>query len=129
MQKITLAVIFLILAEMAVLIMIGNWIGIFPTLLLVILTSVLGIYFTKKNGLNSAKAVQTTIKNGQAPGVALIDGFLTLLGGFFLIIPGFITDILGLLMMFGSTKKIFKPAIFYWLRKKMKNNQIIIYQK
>ena len=129
MRKFSFAILLVILAEMATLILIGQWIGVFPTLLLVIVTSVFGIYMTKKIGLNSLKEVQMSIKQGQAPGMALIDGFLSLIGGILLIIPGFLTDIIGVLLMLQITKKIFKPVVFFWLRKKMKNGQVIIYQK
>mgnify|MGYP006321184831 CR=1 FL=1 len=129
MKKISALLIFLVLAEMATLILIGNWIGVFPTLLLVLATSVFGIYLTKKTGVQSAKAVQNSMQKGQAPGVAIIDGFLSFIGGVLLIIPGFLTDILGLLMLTSLTRNLFKPIIFFWLRKKMKNSQVILYQK
>ncbi len=129
MQKISIAIIGTILLELAVFIVVGKIIGVIPTLLFVVGSAVVGFYLTKKTGLQSAKAIQSSIQLGEAPGVALINGFLSLLGSILFIIPGFITTLVGALMLVPLTKKLFKPAIFFWLRKKMKNSQVIIYQK
>ena len=129
MQKISIAIIGTILLELAVFIVIGKAIGVLPTLLFVICSAIVGFYLTKKTGYHSVKAIQLSVQQGQAPGVALIDGFLSLLGSILFIIPGFISTAVGALMLAPFTKKMFKPAIFFWLRKKMKNSQVIIYQK
>ena len=129
MQKISIAIIGTILLELAVFIVVGKIIGVIPTLLFVVGSAVVGFYLTKKTGLQSAKSIQSSIQLGEAPGVALINGFLSLLGSILFIIPGFITTLVGALMLVPLTKKLFKPAIFFWLRKKMKNSQVIIYQK
>ncbi len=129
MQKISIAFIGTILLEIAVFIIVGKLIGVIPTLLFVIGSAIGGFYLTKKTGLHSVKAIQSSVEQGQAPGIAIIDGFLSLLGSILFIIPGFITSLLGALMIAPMTKKLFKPAIFFWLRKKMKNSQVVIYQK
>jgi len=129
MQKISIAIIGTILLEIAAFIVVGKLIGVIPTLLFVIVSAISGFYLTKKTGLHSMKAIQSSIEQGQAPGNALIEGFLSLLGSILFIVPGFISTLVGALMITPFTKKLFKPAIFYWLRKKMKNSQVIIYQK
>ena len=129
MQKISIVFIGTILLELAVFIVVGNFIGVLPTILFVIGSAIGGFYLTKKTGLHSVKAIQSSVEQGQAPGIALIDGFLSLLGSILFIVPGFISTIVGALMITPFTKKLFKPAIFFWLRKKMKNSQVIIYQK
>ena len=129
MQKISIVFIGTILLELAVFIVVGNFIGVLPTILFVIVSAIGGFYLTKKTGLHSLKAIQASIEQGQAPGIALIDGFLSLLGSILFIIPGFISTLVGALMVTPFTKQLFKPAIFFWLRKKLKNSQVIIYQK
>lgn len=128
-QKVRIAIIGTILLELAVFIVIGKTIGVIPTLLFVIGSAICGFYLTKKTGLHSAKAIQSSVQQGQAPGIALIEGFLSLLGSILFIIPGFLSTAVGALMLAPFTKKLFKPVIFFWLRKKMKNSQVIIYQK
>ena len=59
----------------------------------------------------------------------MIETFMMFVGGVLFVVPGFITDIIGLLLVTGITRNLFKPVIFYWLRKKMKNGQVVIVQK
>ena len=128
-QKVSIAIIGTILLELAVFIVVGKLIGVIPTLLFVIGSAIGGFYLTKKIGTHSVRAIQSSVQQGQAPGVALIEGFLSVLGSILFIIPGFISTAVGALMLAPFTKKLFKPAIFFWIRKKMKNSQVIIYQK
>ena len=129
MKKLSIAIVATIIVEIAMFIIVGNWIGVFPTLLLIIASSLFGFYSMKKNGIHSVQTIQKNVQQGQAPGVAMIEGFLTFVGALLCAIPGFITSIIGLLMIAPFSKKVFMPAIFYWLRKKMKNSQVVIYQK
>ena len=128
-KKISILIIGTILLELAVFIIVGKAIGVIPTLLFVIGSAIGGFYLTKQTGLQSVKAIRSSIELGQAPGIALVDGFLSLLGSILFIIPGFVSTFVGALMLTPVTKKLFKPAIFYWIRNKMKNSQVIIYQK
>ena len=129
MKKIMLGFILLLFAEIATFIIVGKAIGVLYTLLLIVLTSVIGFSIAKKKGTNSFQTIQKSIAEGQPPGVAMIETFMIFVGGVLLVLPGFITDIIGLLMVTGITRSLFKPIIFYWLRKKMKNGQMIIVQR
>ncbi|MEK4230314.1 FxsA family protein [Solibacillus sp. FSL H8-0538] len=129
MKKIMLSFVLVLFAEIATFIIVGKAIGVFYTLLLIVLTSVFGVMIAKNKGMQSFQTIQTSIANGQAPGVAMIETFMIFVGGVLLVVPGFITDIIGLLMVTGITRNIFKPVIFFWLRKKMKNGQVVIVQR
>ena len=129
MKNFLLAFVAIVFAEIATFIFIGKWLGVFPTLLLILLTSVLGVYLIKKRGTKSLQSIQTSIAQGQAPGVAIIEAFMMFVGAVLLITPGFLTDIIGLMMFTSFTRNLFKPVIFMWLRRKMKNNQMIIVQR
>ena len=129
MKNFLLAFVAIVFAEIATFIFIGKWLGVFPTLLLILLTSVLGVYLIKKRGTKSLQSIQTSIAQGQAPGVAIIEAFMMFVGAVLLIIPGFLTDIIGLMMFTSFTRNLFKPVIFIWLRRKMKNNRMIIVQR
>jgi len=124
-----LAFVAIVFAEIATFIVVGKWIGVFPTLLFIVLTSVLGVYLVKKRGTKSLQTIQKSIEQGQPPGVALIEAFMMFIGAVLLIVPGFLSDIIGLMMFTSFTRNLFKPVIFMWLRKKMKNSQMIIVQK
>lgn len=129
MRKLLLAGITLTFLEIALFIIVGRAIGVLGTLFFIFLTSVLGIYIIQKKGAKSVQNVRNSIQNGQAPGAAMIDTMMVFIGGVLLIIPGFLTDLLGILMLFSLTRKLFKPAIYMWMRRKMKNSQMIIIQR
>lgn len=129
MKKILFGLLALVFAEIAVFIVIGNAIGVFYTLLLIIFTSIAGLLIAKKRGTKSIQDIQKSIQQGQPPGVPVIETFMIFVGGILLALPGFITDVLGLLFVSGITRNLFKPVIFYFLRKKMKRGQVIILQK
>ena len=129
MKNFFLAFVAIVFAEIATFIIVGKWLGVFPTLLFIVLTSALGVYLIKKRGTKSLQKIQTSIAKGQPPGVALIEAFMMFVGAVLLIIPGFLSDIIGLMMFTSFTRNLFKPVIFMWLRKKMKNSQMIIVQK
>ncbi len=129
MRKIFLGFIVYTLAELALLIVIGQYIGVFNTLLLIVVTTIIGIYIVKNKGMNSVQKVKNTIARGEAPGPALIDTVLIFSGGVLLALPGFITDLIGFLLLMPFSRKMFQPLFYYWMRKKMKKGQFIIVQK
>lgn len=129
MRKIFLGFIVYALAELALLIVIGQNIGVLSTLLLIIATSVLGVYVMKNKGMNSIQNVKNTLARGEAPGSALVDTLLTFSGGLLLALPGFMTDLIGLLLLLPFSRKMFQPVVYYWMRKKMKKGQFIIVQR
>lgn len=129
MKKILFGLLTLVFAEIALFIIIGNVIGVFYTLLLIIFTSIAGLLIAKKRGTKSIQDIQKSMQQGQPPAVAVIETFMIFIGGILLALPGFITDILGLLFVSGITRNLFKPVIFYFLRKKMKRGQVVILQK
>ncbi|RHW33472.1 FxsA family protein [Lysinibacillus yapensis] len=115
-----------VLAEIAVFIIVGKMIGVFNTLLLILLTSVIGAIVAKKQGMQSLHNMRDNMSARILPGVALIDTFLIFLGGILLVTPGFITDFAGFALIIPFTRKLAKPAIYTWLRKKMKNGQLFM---
>ena len=129
MKKLLWSFLVLVFAEIAVFILIGKAIGVFYTLLLIVLTSVVGVLIAKKRGMKSYQDIQKSIQQGQPPGVAMIETFMIFVGGILMVFPGFITDVIGLLFVLGITRNLFKPAIYYFLRKKMKSGNVIIVQR
>lgn len=129
MKKILLGFVVYSLAELALLIGIGQKIGVFNTLLLIVATSVIGIYAAKNKGMHSVRKVKDSLARGEAPGPAVIDTMLNFSGGLLLALPGFITDLVGLLLLMPFTRKMVQPLVFVWMRKKLKKGQFIIVQK
>lgn len=128
MRKYFLAFIAFMFVEIAGFIVVGNWIGVMPTLLLIIFTSVIGGFLLKKQGTKAMQDMKSAGASGQAPGVTLIDGVLVFIGSIMLILPGFVTDLIGLILI-TPIRKLLMPVIFKVIRQKMKNGQMIIVQK
>ena len=114
--------------EIALLISVGNVIGVFPTFLLIIATAVLGGYLARSQGLQAYRNVRNQMGIQQTPSEIMVDGFCILIGGILLLVPGIITDITGLLLLIPFTRNRFKPLIYGWIRKKMDKGSIIIYR-
>ncbi|RUL56419.1 MULTISPECIES: FxsA family protein [Lysinibacillus] len=129
MKKLLFSVIATVLIEIAVFIVVGKNIGVFNTLLLILFTSVIGIWVAKKQGVQSVQNMRNSMAESNPPGPAMIDTFLIFVGGILLVLPGFLTDLLGFMLVIPFTRKLFKPAIYQWLRKKMNNGQVFIIHK
>lgn len=117
MRYLLLLIIVVPAAEIGILMFSGKTIGLWPTLLMIILTGVLGSYLAKKQGLATIRKAQEQLSYGQIPGDAVLDGICILVGGTFLLTPGFITDILGILLLAPPTRKFFKLLISASFRK------------
>ncbi|SOC36567.1 FxsA family protein [Ureibacillus acetophenoni] len=126
MRKILFTLIAFILVEIALFILVGNLIGVFNTLLLIILTSIIGIAVSKKLGMKSVQNLQHSINQGEPPGPLMVDTFLIFVGGILLALPGFLTDVIGFTLIFSFTRKLYKPSIYKWLRKKMESGNVYI---
>lgn len=101
-------------------------IGILPTMLLIVLTSALGAYFARKQGIEVFQKVQRDLQYGKMPGGAIVDGFCILIGGLLLLIPGFLSDLIGALLLIPVTRKGIKPLFERWLRNMSNRNRYTI---
>lgn len=87
------------LIELYFLIQVGSVIGALPTILLSILTAVIGGYLVRRQGLTVLMRVRTMLDRGETPALELLDGAVLLLCGFALMLPGFITDAVGFALL------------------------------
>jgi UPF0716 protein FxsA len=105
------------IVELALLIKIGQFLGVFYTVGIVIVTGVTGAYLAKLQGLITLRKIQEEVNNGRMPADRLFDGVLILCSGLLLLTPGLITDLLGFLGLIPLSRNLFKR----WLREKIKN--------
>jgi len=96
------------LAELAVMVGMGQWIGVWPTIGLLFLVSLIGFMLVKHQGLGAWRRIRSEIREGQVPGAAAVDGALVLLAGLLLLVPGFITDALGLLLLVPAVRGVIR---------------------
>lgn len=86
------------LAEISVFIMVGEEIGILPTVLLTVATAVAGTAMLRHQGLSLVRKMQGELDAGRVPGEEMMHGVLMVTASILLLLPGFITDTLGLLL-------------------------------
>ena len=84
--------------EIAGFVIVGERIGVLPTLGLVVATGILGAFLMRYQGFGVMNRIQAEMQDGQDPGRELAHGVMILLAGVLLLIPGFLTDILGILL-------------------------------
>ena len=87
------------LAEIAVLIEVGGWIGLGPTLALIVLTAVAGLWLLRRQGVAVLRRAQQQMLAGAAPVAEVFEGFCLVIAGALLLAPGFLTDTLGALLL------------------------------
>lgn len=91
--------------EIYVLLTMGGIIGVFPTVLLVVFTAVLGAWMLRQQGFATWQRLQAGLASGQPPVLEMIEGPILLVGGALLLTPGFFTDILGFLCLVPISRK------------------------
>jgi UPF0716 protein FxsA len=94
------------LVEIYVLIQVGQVIGPWWTILLLILDSLLGSWLIKREGGRAWQALRTALQTGRMPARELADGALILVGGTLMLSPGFVTDALGILLILPFTRPV-----------------------
>ncbi|QTN00057.1 membrane protein FxsA [Sediminibacillus dalangtanensis] len=115
--------------EIGVLVWSGNKIGPWWVVLLIILTGVLGAWLAKRQGLETLARARQSMAYGQAPREEIMDGICILLGAAVLLTPGFITDAIGFLLLFPTTRKPIKRWMLNMLRRMMDRGTITIFRR
>ncbi|HEY2318128.1 MAG TPA: FxsA family protein [Solirubrobacteraceae bacterium] len=109
-----LALLLLILwpaAELFVAIKVAEAIGVLLTIVLLIAGVPIGVWLTRSEGRAAWRRLSAAVAAGRAPGRAVIDGALVLVGGVLFIVPGFISDGLGLLLLVAPSRWVAGSAI------------------
>ena len=99
------------LAELYVILKVGDAIGVLWTVALLLADSVLGTMLFRSQGRTVWRRFNETMSAGRVPHRELIDGVLIIFGGAFLITPGFLTDIFGLLLLLPPTRSVIRRLV------------------
>ncbi|MBJ7358988.1 FxsA family protein [Nocardioides sp.] len=94
------------LVEIYVLIQVGQVIGVWWTILLLIADSILGTWLIRREGGRAWRALQSALSSGRMPARELADGALILVGGTLMLTPGFVTDAFGILLILPFTRPV-----------------------
>ena len=94
------------LIEIYLFIKIGSQIGAFNTVLLILITAILGVTYARYEGFNTIKSGMSQLIKNELPVYELFSGATLAFAAILLIIPGFATDLIGLLLIIPFTRKI-----------------------
>lgn len=93
------------LLEIYVLIRVGDVIGAWPTVLLVVFTAVLGVALLRWQGMTTLMRFQSELAQGALPAMPLFEGMLLLIAGALLLTPGFFTDSIGFVLLIPPARR------------------------
>jgi UPF0716 protein FxsA len=99
------------LIEIYVLIQVGQVIGPWWTILLLVLDSIFGTWLMKREGARAWLALRTALETGRMPARELADGALILVGGTLMLSPGFVTDAVGMVLILPFTRPFARAAL------------------
>ncbi|MEE9193715.1 MAG: FxsA family protein [Thermodesulfobacteriota bacterium] len=99
------------LIELIILVKVGSYIGLWPTILIVVLTGIVGASLARYQGFIIINKIRSDVSSGRVPARELIDGLLVLIGGIVLLTPGFITDICGFFLLIPFTRNLIKGFV------------------
>jgi UPF0716 protein FxsA len=117
MGKLLLLFIAVPVLELALLIEIGKYLGILPTIALMFGTGLLGAFLARRQGLTTLREARSKIEHGEIPVGSLVDGVLILIAAALLITPGVLTDALGFLLLLPPFRKKVMAALLRRLKR------------
>ena len=103
------------IVEIWLFVKVGEIIGAWQTVGLVIAMGIAGAILVRIQGFTALNRARAAMEAGEFPTTALFDGLFVLIAGFLLIIPGFLTDILGILLFIPPLRHWMGRAVWRWL--------------
>lgn len=107
------------IVEIYLIVQVGQVIGGWPTVGLLLVESALGAWLIKREGSRAWKALQSALQTGRMPGKELADAALVLVGGTLLLTPGFVTDIFGFFCVLPFTRPLARRVLSGFLGRRI----------
>ena len=111
MNSVLIALILVPVVEIYLFIKVGGQIGAFNTISLIFITAIIGVIYARYEGLNTLKSGFSQLIRNELPAYEIISGAAIAFAALLLIIPGFATDLIGFLLIFPLTRKLFFSKI------------------
>jgi UPF0716 protein FxsA len=92
--------------ELFVLVRVAMSIGFLPTFLLVVASSMLGLFIIRTAGFATALTARASLARGELPAQQMLQGLMVAVGGGLLLLPGFISDVLGIICLLPITRRV-----------------------
>jgi UPF0716 protein FxsA len=99
------------IAELYVIIQVGGWIGVLPTLAILLLDGFLGAALARSQGRAAWMRFNSAFAEGRVPAREVFDGAMIIVGGALLLAPGFITDVIGFMLLIPPTRALLRGAV------------------
>ncbi len=108
-----LVVLFLVvpIVELYVIVQVAGGIGVFETIGLLIVVSLVGAWLVRREGTSVLRKMQSQLNSGQMPTKQLVDGGLILFAGALMLTPGFVTDAVGVLLLLPPTRIVCREVL------------------
>ncbi len=107
MNRLFILIIAVPLIEIFLFIKVGSYIGAYNTISLTLITAIIGIIYARYEGFNTLRSAIPQLKKDEIPIYEIISGAALAFAALLLILPGFVTDLLGFLLIFPPTRKVF----------------------
>src|SRR4051795_6004898 len=99
------------IAELALIIQVGQQIGVPLTIAILIADSILGSLLMRSQGRAAWRRFNVALQSGRPPAREVLDGVLVIFGGALLLTPGFITDIFGIVFLLPPTRAVVRRVL------------------
>ena len=99
------------LVELALLIRLGSYLGVTPTIALILITGTAGAFLARRQGLQAWQRLRRELAAGRFPAEEILDGAFVLGGGLLLLTPGLITDLVGFAALIPRTRALIKSRL------------------
>ena len=106
------------LLEVMLFITIGKYIGLWNTIIIIIITGIIGAILVKSQGITILNKALEEIKSNKIPIFSIFEGIAILIAGAFLLTPGFLTDTLGCILLIPKTRNLIISYITTHLKKR-----------
>tara|TARA_S200000501_G_scaffold64171_1_gene55102 strand:- start:3696 stop:4121 length:426 start_codon:yes stop_codon:yes gene_type:complete len=126
MNSVLLTIILIPIVEIYLFIKIGSQIGALNTILLILTTAFIGIYYAKYEGLNTMKSGFSQLIKNEIPAYEIISGATIAFAALLLIIPGFASDLMGFILIIPFTRKMILRRISNKFKKNDKKTKDFI---
>jgi UPF0716 protein FxsA len=99
------------IAELYVIIQVGQAIGALPTIAILLADSIIGSMLLRSQGRIAWRRFNEAISAGRVPAREVLDGAMVIFGGAFLITPGFLTDVVGIVLLLPPTRAVVRRLL------------------
>jgi len=113
--------------ELALLIRVGEWIGPWPTIGLVIATGLAGSFLARREGFSVWRRFNQRLQQGGLPGEELVDGMIILVAGALLITPGVLTDVFGFIGLVPLTRAPLRRLLIRRLKQRLDDGSVHVH--